>query len=188
MPGTSWESTKCCKSEVAQSYLTPCNPMGCSPPGSSVHEIFHSRVVEWVAISFSRVSSWLRDQTQVSLIAGRRFTIWATKEAIYQMLDTVIRITTIFQTLGVTLLGSACLFLQKQVGIILTSKCFCNIKRENVCKEPGMMHAVLVKTSWRYYPHFTGEETEAQRRYITWLKTQPLISRRADICAKVAWL
>ena len=63
------------------------------------------------------------------------------------MLDTVIRITTIFQTLGVTLLGSVCLFLQKQVGIILTSKCFCNIKQENVCKEPGMMHAVLVKTS-----------------------------------------
>ena len=39
---------------VAQSCLTLCNPMDCSPPGSSVHEIFQARILEWVAISFSR--------------------------------------------------------------------------------------------------------------------------------------
>ena len=68
-------------SEVAQSYLTLCNAMDCSLPCSSVHGIFQARVQKWVAISFSRVSSQPRDQTWVSRIVGRRFTIWATREA-----------------------------------------------------------------------------------------------------------
>ena len=42
-------------SEVIQSSLTPCNPMDCSLPGSSVHGIFQARVLEWVAISFSSI-------------------------------------------------------------------------------------------------------------------------------------
>jgi len=58
-----------------------CNPMDCSPPGSSIHGIFQARVLEWVVISFSRGSSWPRDQTQVSHIAGRHFTIWSTRKA-----------------------------------------------------------------------------------------------------------
>ena len=41
------------ESEVAQSCPTPSNPMDCSPPGSSIHEIFQARVLEWVAIAFS---------------------------------------------------------------------------------------------------------------------------------------
>ena len=68
-------------SEVAQSCPTLCNPMDCSPPGSSVHGIFQAWVLEWVAISFSRGSSRPRDQTQVSCIVGRHFTVWATREA-----------------------------------------------------------------------------------------------------------
>ena len=55
--------------------------MDCSLPGSSVHGIFQARVLEWVAISFSRGPSWPRNWTWVSHIAGRRFTIWATREA-----------------------------------------------------------------------------------------------------------
>ena len=42
------------ESEVAQSCPTLCNPMDCSPPGSSIHGILQARVLEWVAISFSR--------------------------------------------------------------------------------------------------------------------------------------
>ena len=53
----------------------------CSLPGSSVHGILQARILEWVAIPFSRGSSQPRDQTQVCHIAGRRFTIWATREA-----------------------------------------------------------------------------------------------------------
>ena len=47
----------CCVCSDAQSCLTLCNPMGCSPPGSSVHGISQARILEWVAISFSRESS-----------------------------------------------------------------------------------------------------------------------------------
>ena len=63
--------------------LSLCNPMHCSPPGSSVHRVFQARILERVAISFSRGSSWPRDQNQVSCvscIAGRFFTCWATRE------------------------------------------------------------------------------------------------------------
>ena len=61
------------KSLSAQSCPTLCNPMDCSPPGYSVHLILQARILEWVAISFSRGSSWPRDQTWVSRIAGRCF-------------------------------------------------------------------------------------------------------------------
>ena len=61
--------------EVAQSCLTLCDPMDCSLQGSSVHGIFQARVLEWVAISFSRGSSQTRDRIQVSCIAGRCFTV-----------------------------------------------------------------------------------------------------------------
>ena len=51
-----------------------CDPMDCSPPGSSVHGILQARILEWVVISFSRGSSQSRGQTQVSHIAGEFFT------------------------------------------------------------------------------------------------------------------
>ena len=54
------------ESEVTQSCPTLCNPVDCSPPGSSVHGILQARILEWVAISFSRGSSRPRDWTQVS--------------------------------------------------------------------------------------------------------------------------
>ena len=68
-------------SEVAQLCLTFCDPMDCSLSGSSVHGIFQARVLEWIAISFPRRPSRPRNRTQVSRIAGRRFTVWATREA-----------------------------------------------------------------------------------------------------------
>ena len=57
-------------------------PVDCSPPSSSVHGILQARILEWVAISFSRGSSWPRDQTQVSHISGRRFNLCTTREAL----------------------------------------------------------------------------------------------------------
>ena len=62
----------------AQSGVSVCDPMECSPPGSSVHGISQARVLEWLAISFSRGSSPPRDGTHVACIAGGFFTIWAT--------------------------------------------------------------------------------------------------------------
>ena len=66
------------ESEVAQSCPTLWDPMDCSLPGSSVYGIFQARILEWVAISFYRRSSWPRDWTWISHIVGRHFTVWAT--------------------------------------------------------------------------------------------------------------
>ena len=60
---------------VAQSCPTLCDPMDCGPTGSHVHGIFPARILEQVAISFSRRSSQPRDQIWVFHIAGRFFTI-----------------------------------------------------------------------------------------------------------------
>ena len=75
---TAWERKG--ESEVAQLCLTLCDPMNCSLPGSS-HGILQARVLEWGDIAFSMVSSQPRDRTQVSWIPGRRFNLWATREA-----------------------------------------------------------------------------------------------------------
>ena len=60
---------------IVQLCLTLCDPLDCSPPGSSVHGILQARILEWVAMPSSRGSSLARDQTQVSHITGRFFTV-----------------------------------------------------------------------------------------------------------------
>ena len=65
---------------VTQSCPTLCDPKDYNSPGSSVHGILQARILERVAIPFSRGSSQPRDQTQISHIAGRFFTVWATRE------------------------------------------------------------------------------------------------------------
>ena len=64
--------------------------MDCSLPGSSLRGILQARIMEWVAISFSRGSSQLMDRSRVSCIAGRRFNFWATREAPIQCLELII--------------------------------------------------------------------------------------------------
>ena len=65
---------------------TLCDPMDSRLPGCSVHGILQERILEWVYISYSRGSSWPRDGTWVSCLAGRFSTIWATREAQLQIL------------------------------------------------------------------------------------------------------
>ena len=81
-------------SEVAQSGPTLCDPVDCSLPGSSVHEISQARILEWVVISFSRSSSPPTDWTQLSLIIGRHFTIWATNEVTIIISSSSVELTT----------------------------------------------------------------------------------------------
>ena len=66
--------------KVTQSCLSLCNPMDCNLPVSSVHGILQTRVLEWIAMPFSRASFQPRDGTLVSYIKSRFFTIWATRE------------------------------------------------------------------------------------------------------------
>ena len=67
---------------VTRSCLTLCNPMDYSPPGSSFHGILQERILEWVAILFSRGFYWPSDWTQVSCISSRFSTVWVTREAL----------------------------------------------------------------------------------------------------------
>ena len=76
-----WLSHRWHMSSIAQLCLTLWDPMDCNLSDSSVHGILQTRMLEWIAISFFRGSSWHRDWSQVSCIAGRYFTIWATDEA-----------------------------------------------------------------------------------------------------------
>ena len=61
-----------------------CDPMDFSLTASSVHGILQMRILEWVAIPFSRISSWPGDQTQVSCLGGRFFIFWTIREAYTQ--------------------------------------------------------------------------------------------------------
>ena len=78
--------------EVANLCLTLGDPMDCSLPCSSIHGIFQARILEWVAISFSRGSLWPRNWTQVSCIRGRPITVWATRESSFLCNETAIQI------------------------------------------------------------------------------------------------
>ena len=76
---------------VTQLCLPLCDPTDCNPPGSPVYGILQARILEWVAILFSRGSSQPRDQTQVSPIAGRFSTVWATREAPYRKYSSALK-------------------------------------------------------------------------------------------------
>ena len=67
-------SSYSCSCLVTKSCPALCDPMDCSPPGSSVHEVSQTRILEWIAISFSKGSSQPRDQTHISCLAGCFFT------------------------------------------------------------------------------------------------------------------
>ena len=67
----------------AQSCPTLCNPMDCSPLGSSVHGISQARTLGWVAISFSRRSSWPKNQIHISCAGRWILYCWATRETQY---------------------------------------------------------------------------------------------------------
>ena len=62
--------------------LTLCDPLDCSPPGSFIHGILKSRVLEWVTMPSFRGASWAA-LTWLSCTVGRFFTVWATGEANY---------------------------------------------------------------------------------------------------------
>ena len=70
-----------CCSFVTTSCLTLWDPTDCSPLGSSVHGILQATILKWVVISFSRGSSWSRNQTHISCIGRRALYHWATREA-----------------------------------------------------------------------------------------------------------
>ena len=79
------------------------DPVDCSPPGSSIHGILQERILEWVATSFSRGSSWPMERTRVSCIAGRLFPNWATREDSRHFKISLIRTFLVVQRLVISL-------------------------------------------------------------------------------------
>ena len=98
------------KSELAQSCPTLCDPMDCSSPGSSVYGILQARILQWLAIPFSRGSSKPRDQTWVSCIPGRVFTIWAKGRRRSQLLVFFLLINCCFFPLQLTHVREFCIW------------------------------------------------------------------------------
>ena len=82
---TTWKAPFCYWS-VAKLCPTLWDPMDWRMPGSSVQGILQARILEWVASPFSRASSWPRDRTWGSCIAGRFITVWASREALMMLL------------------------------------------------------------------------------------------------------
>ena len=74
---------------VTQLCLTLCDPMNCSPSGFPVHGNLQARVLEWIAIPFSRGSSRPRDWTLVFCIPGRFYAIWAIGKSCYLPSDQI---------------------------------------------------------------------------------------------------
>ena len=84
------KSTLCVHAKLLQLCLTLCSPMDCSTPGSSDHGILQTRILQWVALFFSRGSSPLRDQTQVLMspaLTGGFLTTSTTWEAHFDFID-----------------------------------------------------------------------------------------------------
>ena len=104
--------------KVAELCPVLCHPVDCSPPGSSAHGILQARTLEWVAILFSRRSSQPRDQTQVSLIAGRFSTVWATREA----LERWSKLSYYLTLLEAGSLRAGCQYIQMLVGTVFLAE------------------------------------------------------------------
>ena len=77
-----WTISTYIHAKLLRLCLTLCDPMDCSPSGPSVHGILQARILGWVAMSFSRGSSWPRDRTRTSCIGRWVPYHWATREAI----------------------------------------------------------------------------------------------------------
>ena len=74
-----WWVSEWSRSVVSDSFVI--HPVDCRLPGFSIHRILQARMLDWVSISFSRGPFWPRDRIQVSCIVGRRFAVWAAREA-----------------------------------------------------------------------------------------------------------
>ena len=138
---------------VAQSCLTLSDPMDCSSPGSFLHGIFQARILEWVAVSFSRGSSWPRDRTCVPCIASGLFTFWATWEAVSAEDTAVNQMDSALGPLGSYILvdkgwASGTDKLSKSVVLYI---------RRSVCDRAGPV--------WLFLNRVVGESLTSKRRW-----------------------
>ena len=137
--------------------------MNCSPPGSSVHGILHGRILEWIAIPFSWGSSQPRNQTHLSCIASRLFTIWLIREALEYFLTRDKKPTNPFMGL------SPCMGISLPVSCSLCTLLFCLsmcIIRHLSTSNPAISCPLL--GVWEQCPSFVAQEGCTQASCPAW--------------------
>ena len=129
---------------AAQSCPTFCDPMECSPRGSSLHGILQARILEWVALLFSRKSYQTRDWTQDSCITDRFFTIWATRQVL-TYLDSVLESRNSTSLTKVSIVKAMVFFSSSHVQMwelddkddsVLKTLCFQTVMLEKTLESP----------------------------------------------------
>ena len=137
-----------CACSVIQLCPTLCDPMDCSPPGSSVHGIFQARILEWVAIPFSRGSSWPRNQTWVSWVSC--IGMWI----LYHCATWETQLVTIKSAMEETELVYSVLWCWRR---LLKVPWTARRSNQSILKEisPGCsLEAVMLKLKLQYFGHF----------------------------------
>ena len=131
--------------------------MDCSLPGSTIRGIFQARILEWVAISFSRRSSQPRDWTQVCRIVGRCFTLWANREV--RVTDTIKKAPHLYSHIFLSYFWCSCILklailehiwnsTEKEHGVSMADSCLSWAWKERETN-PAFEHAILFKAlSW----------------------------------------
>ena len=139
---------------VTQLCPTIFDPIDCSPPGSSVHGILQARILQWVAIPFSRGSFQSKDWTPVSFIACRFFTIWDTREA------------------SVCVCVCVCVCACVHVKLLQSCPTLCNPMDPMDCSPPGSsVHGNLQTRilEWIAMPSSKGSSQPRHRTCLLWL-------------------
>ena len=144
-------------SEVTRSCPTLCDPMDCSLPGSSLHGILQARVLEWVAISFSRGYSRPRDRTGVYHIPGRRFDLWATRKPQNSQHNAQVKNTTESTFFTLLVLGTTQTLASYRISRILLA---------------WLSHLIQQSCKERLSPFYEWE-TEVQKVYVLRLAWSP---------------
>ena len=139
--------------------------MDCRLLQSSVHGIFQARVVEWVAISFSRGSSWPRDRTWVSHIIGRHFTIWVTREVLSPEIN---------------------VFLEPQNVILFGNRVFVNVIKSRIHMKPYIIRVSPKSNENVLIRDRKGHREKAMWIPIWWLK-QRLSQRPGTPWTIISW-
>ena len=139
--------------------------MYCSLPGSSVHGIFQAIVLEWIAISFSRGSSWPRDRTQVSCIVDWRLTVWATREVPYMTLKSQQKKKKIGISLVVQWLTTCLPMQETQVWSLVWGDSTCQGATQPVCRNYWACALIEPGNYWARVPraHAPQQEKSLQR-------------------------
>ena len=132
---------------VTQSWPTLCDPLDCSLPDSSVHRILQARILEWVAIPFSRGYSWPRDQNWVSCIAGIQISLSSEPLGLWPDLSLITFLMALsLNTVTLWVLGFQCIHFGETVQFIVLLQLYHLPKSSHPILSSAFMESLLLNT------------------------------------------